>query len=488
MRDRIPIIGPTESSPRPIDEGGPARRVGHAPASDKRPCRVTIVVEGETPDELSRSLCGVLAKIGQDRAMPAVVTHGELSTLAPVVPAAPSIDEVAARWRDELSARCKPSSINRMTSCIAQAAAFAGWGTVNDVTYESATAFLAARKRGGWSGPTYDQTVSVLRVFGEFLRRAKITPLNLLGDLRPSGVPGKAGSRALTVEEVRRLICFSVDRHLASRRAKGCAPLFWTFLALTGLRHAEGASIKWRDIDLAGTVPAIYTDPDWTGNKANRTDIVPLCPELVGMLARYRATVPSGDADPIFPRVPTRETFGRELAAAGIPKRDSRRRSASVHSLRKSFCTWLDHAQTPAGLRSMLARHAQTLTERDYTDHQLAEMAAAVGRLPVLWPVNVEIFSITARKSAGLGAGSRYSVPVTQSRHGNATHGPSQPESDRSALLPCNDCVTTCPQGPERSGPGSDSYLVFPGVSQGFVPSPPCSSAPEVDANGQGRT
>lgn len=307
-----------------------------------------------------------------------------------------SLDGIVSRWRDEMTARgVRPGSIQRMISTVERVAHSQGWKRAEHVDYTGAVAFLAARRRQDkpWSGPTYDQAVSTLRTFGEFLRRSGLRHSNPLMDLQACGEQGEAGSRALTPEDARRILIASIDRHLKSRRAKGCAPLYWLTLFYTGLRYSEAEAMRWKDIDFTGETAFIYTDPKWKGNKGGRRDRIPLHPRLAEMLRAHRSTVPDSSSALVFPIVPSRRTWQLDRERAGIPERDGRNRPATPHSCRKSFCTWLDAMVIPRGLVSRLARHATTLTEAKYIDHDPAEEMKAIAGLPLIWPDGVKIFS-----------------------------------------------------------------------------------------------
>lgn len=337
--------------------------------------------------------------IGQDAPQP-------VPSVPVVVAPGIAMDEALSRWKAEMQARgCKPGSIDRMLSTVERTAEWNGWVRTGQVDYSGAIAFLAAQrgKDRPWSGPTYDQAVSTLKVFGEFLRRSRCGPVdgsgrheNPLLDLQPSGEAGGDGSRAMTTEQARALIEASIDRHMRSRRAKGASPVFWLMLFHTGLRYAEGCSIRWQDVDLASG--SIWTDPKWTGNKGGRRDLIPLTAELAEQLSLYRETVPHGQTDPVFPIVPNRNTFHDDREAAGIPLLDARRRKVSIHSTRKTFCTWIDATGAPRGLVSALARHAETLTEDRYVDHADSKLRELVKQIPHIWPSGVKIFSMGARK------------------------------------------------------------------------------------------
>ncbi len=101
-----------------------------------------------------------------------------------------------------------------MASTVQRVAEHSGWNAANNVDYQGAIAFLADRRRADppWSGPTYDQAVSTLRTFGEFLRRCGAAHANPLADLESCGEPGEQGPRALTATEARAIIEAAIIR------------------------------------------------------------------------------------------------------------------------------------------------------------------------------------------------------------------------------------------------------------------------------------
>lgn len=397
-----------------------------------------------------------------------------------------SVDDALTGWRDEMGARgCRPGSIDRMVSIVERVQECSAWSTVHHVNYTSAVAFLAARRRAvpPWSGPTYDQAVSTLRTFGEFLRRSGHLPANPLMDLQSCGEKGEDGSRALTPDEARAIISASIDRHLRSRRASGCAPLFWLMMMYTGLRYAEACAVRWKDVDLGtGT---LCTDPKWQGNKSRRRDRIPIHAALADLLKGHLdAAKPGSDApgSPIFPKAPTRHTWHLEREAAGIAKRDGRNRPVTTHSCRKSFCTWLDSQSIPRGLVSRLARHSHTLTEERYIDHDGADEVRAIAALPLIWPSGLQIFSLKARKIScnpdGL-CDDRVTTQVSISPM-NTFH--SQPGQTDGPVLSSGACVVADLNGP---GPSVQPSCI---VDSRSSDSPVSVSGLIQSGNGQGRT
>ena len=89
---------------------------------------------------------------------------------------------------------------------------------------------------------------------------------------------------------------------------------------------------------------------------------------------------------PLF-NVPTGLTriFDRDLAVAGIPKRDERNRVVDVHALRVTFGTHLCAAGVPLRTAQAAMRHSKPeLTANIYTDPKLLDVAGAINALSAL--------------------------------------------------------------------------------------------------------
>src|SRR4029078_10497665 len=87
----------------------------------------------------------------------------------------------------------------------------------------------------------------------------------------------------------------------------------------------------------------------------------------------------------------------RDLAAAGIPKKDERGRTLDVHALRHSFSTLLSKGGVPPRVAQAAMRHSDiSLTMTTYTDPKLLDVHGALKALPALplthdiQPANVE--------------------------------------------------------------------------------------------------
>jgi integrase len=79
--------------------------------------------------------------------------------------------------------------------------------------------------------------------------------------------------------------------------------------------------------------------------------------------------------------------FDRDLATAGIAKRDERNRVVDVHALRVTFGTHLCAAGVPLRTAQAAMRHSKPeLTANIYTDPRLLDVAGAIASLPAFAP------------------------------------------------------------------------------------------------------
>lgn len=177
--------------------------------------------------------------------------------------------------------------------------------------------------------------------------------------------------------------------------------LIYKTLALTGLRRGELASLTVSQIDFSGRVAFVVLNAADEKNRQGST--IPLRAdlaidirawlddELEPLRERCRrlgqpvpARLPAGT--PLF-HMPTGLTriFDRDLAVAGIAKRDERNRVVDIHALRVTFGTHLCAAGVPLRTAQAAMRHSKSeLTANIYTDPKLLDVAGAIEQLPDL--------------------------------------------------------------------------------------------------------
>ncbi|MCW5776388.1 MAG: tyrosine-type recombinase/integrase [Phycisphaeraceae bacterium] len=312
------------------------------------------------------------------------------------IEAAPSdLAEALDAWAAYLSSRGKkPGSIKSMRGFIRSAARDAGWSSVSDLTFDAITGWLAGR-RPNWQGTTYNRNLSCFRSLTKFLvasKRLTDDPLSLADRAEESG---NGGPRAATTEEARSLIRVAWAREQADARCKCPRALYWAVLFLHGARPNEPDLWRRKHLVLDHEIPHVH----WAGEiqKSHREMYVALAPELVPLLREHLASIdrlravcrrpPPGPDDPVFPKVPNRGVFNEDRRRAGIADVDYRRRPFTRRSGRKWFSTALTAAGVPEKMVDHLMRHSGR-PEHRYYDPPLAEQAAALARLPGLWPVS----------------------------------------------------------------------------------------------------
>ncbi len=171
--------------------------------------------------------------------------------------------------------------------------------------------------------------------------------------------------------------------------------LIYKTFVMTGLRKKELASITVGQAALDGETPhLILNAKDAKNGKAAR---IPLTAELasdlrewvVDRLGRIRqAASKAGTSIPLalppeekLLNVPTAlvKILNRDLKLAGVPKTDARGRTIDIHSLRHTFCTWMQMAGVAGRKTQAAMRHSsRALTDDVYTDEESLEVAEAV--------------------------------------------------------------------------------------------------------------
>jgi integrase len=175
--------------------------------------------------------------------------------------------------------------------------------------------------------------------------------------------------------------------------------LLYAVLVTTGLRKGELAALTVADVRLDDEQPVVVLPgaDAKNGQRATlplRADVAAelrawiaekteaVCGERVGVAG---ITTPPADM-PLF-YVPSAlvKILDRDIAAAGIPKRDDRGRTVDVHALRHTFASQLVAAGVAPRTAQAAMRHSSLeLTMQDYTDPRLLDVAGALAALPAL--------------------------------------------------------------------------------------------------------
>ncbi len=162
--------------------------------------------------------------------------------------------------------------------------------------------------------------------------------------------------------------------------------LIYKTLILTGLRVNELRTLTVGRLDLTPGAELIRLEAKNEKSRAGST--LPLRADLAGELRRWVEAYALTPAASLF-AVPAGllRILNRDLAAAGIPKRDERGRTVDVHAMRTTFCTMLSTSGVGPRTTQAAMRHSDiSQTMGTYTDPARLEVRQAVERLPSFAP------------------------------------------------------------------------------------------------------
>ena len=174
--------------------------------------------------------------------------------------------------------------------------------------------------------------------------------------------------------------------------------LTYKALVLTGLRCNELRSITVGQVDTKSERPCIELLAKDEKNRHGSTIPIPreFANELEDWISQKPKQVRNGcfklsdlHSMPLF-NVPKAlvKIMDRDLATAGIVKRDERGRTLDVHALRTTFGTMLSKAGVSPRTAQAAMRHSRIdLTMNVYTDPTLLDVAGAVESLPNIMPM-----------------------------------------------------------------------------------------------------
>jgi integrase len=308
---------------------------------------------------------------------------------------------------------------NRQLSRVFGDCSIATLGDLDRVVVER---WLLARSREGMGAVTRNSYRTAVSAFCNWCVEAKRLTSNPLAGLPRANenVDRRHPRRALTEDEIGRLLDAAQRRPLHDRmcknRGEGRAALtdetrtnlirvgreralIYKTLLLTGLRRGELASItvgnvRFQEGDPYLELPAQY-------EKRREGARIPLRGDLakeVGEWLDEKLDALRADSrcceNPIPARLPAEtplfdmpralvKVLNRDLAFAGIPKRDDRGKAIDVHALRHTFCTHLNKAGVPMRVAQAAMRHSDPkLTANTYTDPVLLDVTGALDALP----------------------------------------------------------------------------------------------------------
>jgi integrase/recombinase XerC len=225
-------------------------------------------------------------------------------------------------------------------------------------------AFMASRRRDGIGSRSLMRGLAGARSFGRYLERNGKGKVGALSAVRAPKI-GKTLPKPLAIASARRIS--DVDLRAGEEREPWILARDAAVLALlygSGLRIAEALSLKRLDVPEPGQGDAITVI-----GKGNKSRMVPVLPQVLGLIAGYVKLCPYDLAGPLFvgqkggllsPRI-VQLVMERLRGALSLPE------TATPHALRHSFAT---HLLARGGdLRAIqeLLGHASLSTTQIYT-------------------------------------------------------------------------------------------------------------------------
>ena len=262
---------------------------------------------------------------------------------------------------------------------------FEGMGAVHltDLDLSCAEQYLGRLLDEGKSAKTRDHYAMSLRQFGAWLVDSDRAPRNYFHRLR--NVARQADvtleRMALQPEQLWKLIQSAEARPVANYRVSHPQALpetlerlanngrrraaLYLFSAMTGLRRAECAGIRWVDLDLAEG----WCRPQAKSTKSKRQEQLPidarLCQWLTDLrsdLARKTGRLPAGKS--LVFHVPKNlpEQLRKDAEYAGVPVIDELGRKLDFHALRTTLGTMLARSGVALQKARKLMRHSSAAT------------------------------------------------------------------------------------------------------------------------------
>jgi integrase len=270
------------------------------------------------------------------------------------------------------------------------------WTTLGSVRPGPVTDWLARYRKSGKSARSTNQYLKVARTFLRWcVRTNRIDDDPLAGIELIKKYSTVRNRRALSLEQLERLLEVSPPYR----------SLIYLVAAYTGLRKDELRQLRWDNlVDVwqpgeKGSRPRIELNALATKNR--KGGVIDLHPRVVLALEKsYKRIVPAAMAknypirvhrskghflssDPVFARIPTIETFRKDLEKADIPYKDETGRQIDFHGLRYTFGTMLSNARVPPRIAMELMRHSRIdLTMKIYTDATLLPTQEEIQKLP----------------------------------------------------------------------------------------------------------
>ncbi len=247
-------------------------------------------------------------------------------------------------------------------------------------------AIAALRDEEGLSLQTCNHYLRAIKQFSRWLRRdgrLREDPLSHLAGYNVS-LDRRHDRRALTREELVRLVSAAETGATVMGMTGPDRAMLYRVAVGTGFRVGELRSLTPESFDLGGDFPTITVQAAYS--KRRRRDVQEIRPELATLLRAWLSGKPKGAPAFAMPDKGVR-LLRADLAAAGIPYRDTAGRYADLHALRHTAGTLLQEAGVhPKQIQDFMRHSTITLTMDRYTHVGIRRRREALHALPVVTP------------------------------------------------------------------------------------------------------
>jgi len=329
-----------------------------------------------------------------------------------------SIAEHLADWGVYLKARgCAPRYIDGAGAAVRHVADAAGLRFLSDIQADAVEAHLADLTGGGLSDRTRNSHLASIRAFCRWavhLGRLTADPMVRVRAIREEP---RRHRRALSAEEVRRLLTAAAKEPARYGMTGAERALLYRLAAESGLRRGELASLTRASFDLDGAAPTVTLEA--RDSKRRRRDTLPLRPHMAEALrAHLNGKAPTAPALPVPSRNRTAPMLREDAEAAGLDLA-----GLDFHSLRHTTGSLLCAAGVHPRVAQTIMRHSTIeLTMRRYS-HVLREQESdALALLPDLSAPPAEAARATGTDDAAVSSNCN-SLTVTRPLRKTADFG-----------------------------------------------------------------
>ncbi len=314
------------------------------------------------------------------------------------------VADMEAQGRDAMHVYTTQKRLTKLaTAC--------NWNRITDINSQSFSIWRQKADIQQLSPKTRNEYLQALQAFCRWAVRQGTIGLSPVDSVMPVKINGdiRRERRALSDSEVSRLLAVAGERTALYLVALTC-----------GLRRSELASLLWSDVRLAAPQP--YLDIRASTTKNGKRAILWLRDDVIAAL---KALPDHTETDHVFPMIGKdfcERWFYRDLAAAGIPRLDTRGRRADFHALRHTLATNLGRGGVSIRTAMDVMRHSDPrLTTKTYTDAAALPTAEALDHLP------------------------RYDLPTAVSSLKNGTFDSLDPATTVATTMATTTCTLACP-------------------------------------------